>query len=365
MGKARPASPTVSEVAEAAGVGRATAARTLGGYGYVSEVMRERVLTAAEQLGYRANQLARSVSTGVSHTIGVVVADIANPFFGGVVGGISEVASAQGYDALVISTYEHLSEEVTAMNVLVDKRVDGIILASAATDQVSAAHLRVAQDQGIPVVLLDRLIPGVHLDAVVIENRSAARAATASLVAAGHTRIGFVWGPLMKGRPRFRRELAEATTQNVWTDGERLLGYFDALDDAGLPVDPDLVTIGEKVERRAYTEVTRMLALPEPPTALFCTETEALTGTLLALRDAGRSIPNDVSVIGFDDSSWATVMTPPLTMIEQPLLTLGRRVAEQLLAHLGHEASPESAAPLLELPTRLVERESVAPPPRD
>ena len=132
MGKPRPSAPTISEVAAAAGVGRATAARTLGGYGYVSAEMRDRVLAAADALGYRTNQLARSVSTGVSHTIGVVVADISNPFFGGVALGISEVASARGFDALVLSTAEHLEEEINAVNVLVDKRVDGIILSSAA-----------------------------------------------------------------------------------------------------------------------------------------------------------------------------------------------------------------------------------------
>lgn len=368
MGRARSASPTISEVAAAAGVGRATAARTLGGYGYVSAEMRERVLDAAERLGYRANQLARSVSTGVSHTIGVVVADISNPFFGGVVRGVSEVASARGFDALVISTYEHLDDEVAAVNVLVDKRVDGIILSSAACDPGSTAHLRLASDQDIPLVLLDRLIPGVELDAVVIENRAAARTATSRLVTAGHTRIGFVWGPPIAERPRFRRELVDAAARNLWSDGERLMGYLDALDDSGLPVDPDLVSVGEKTEDHAYDEVTRMLALDDPPTAFFCTETDAVTGTLHALRDAGLAIPSQVSVIGFDDSSWAAVMDPPLTMVEQPMLELGRRAAELLLARIDGEGPETDAAGAaggttqLELAARLIERESVAAP---
>lgn len=362
MGRARSSSPTISEVAAAAGVGRATAARTLGGYGYVSDEMRERVLAAAEQLGYRANQLARSVSTGVSHTIGVVVADISNPFFGGVVRGVSEVASARGFDALVISTYERLDEEVAAVNVLVDKRVDGIILSSAACDLASTAHLQLARDQDIPLVLLDRLIHGVELDAVVIENRSAARAATSKLVSAGHSRIGFVWGPPINERPRFRRELVDAAARNLWSDGERLMGYLDALDDSGLPVDPDLVTVGEKTEEHARSEVTRMLALDDPPTAFFCTETDAVTGTLHALRDAGLAIPSQMSVIGFDDNSWAAVMDPPLTMVEQPMLELGRRAAELLLARIDGEGADDGRRTQLELQARLIERESVAPP---
>lgn len=375
MGKARSSAPTISEVAAAAGVGRATAARTLGGYGYVSDDMRERVLAAAEALGYRANQLARSVSTGVSHTIGVVVADISNPFFGGVVRGVSEVASARGFDALVISTYEHLEDEVAAVNVLVDKRVDGIILSSAACDPASTSHLQLARDQDIPLVLLDRLIPGIELDAVVIDNRSAARTATGRLVSAGHTRIGFVWGPPVSERPAFRRELVDAAARNLWSDGERLMGYLDALDDSGLPVDPELVAVGEKTEAHTYDEVNRMLDLADPPTAFFCTETDALTGTLHALRDRGIPIPTGASVIGFDDSSWAAVMEPPLTMVEQPMLELGRRASELLLGRIdagmggGDAAGGSGSTPgtrashtQLELPARLIERASVAPP---
>ncbi|MEJ6489737.1 LacI family DNA-binding transcriptional regulator [Leucobacter sp. USCH14] len=361
MGKPRPSAPTISEVAAAAGVGRATAARTLGGYGYVSAEMRDRVLAAADELGYRTNQLARSVSTGVSHTIGVVVADISNPFFGGVALGISEVASARGFDALVLSTAEHLDEEINAVNVLVDKRVDGIILSSAACAANSTAHLQLPNEQGIPLVLLDRLIPGLDLDAVVIDNRAAARRATTELIKAGHSRIGFIWGPPVAGRIEYRRELVEAAGRNLWTDGERLTGYLDALDDAALPLDLDHIMLGAKTEERAYEAVTRMIALDSAPTAFFCTETDALTGTLHALRDAGRSIPDQVSIIGFDDSSWAAVMNPPLTMVRQPMLELGRQAAELLLSRI--DAAADDATPPMqrELGAEFIERASVAP----
>lgn len=359
MGRGRSSSPTISEVAGAAGVGRATAARTLGGYGYVSEQTRERVLAAAEELGYRTNRLAQSVSTGISHTIGIVVADISNPFFGGVVRGVTEVASARGFETLVISTYEHLDEEIAAMNVLVDRRTAGIILSSAAYDQASTGHLQLARGQGIPLVLLDRLIEGVDLDAVVIDNRSAARQATAALIAAGHSRIGFVWGPHMSAHPTYRRDLTEAAEQGLWSESERLHGYFDALDDAGIPVNPALVTVGEKTEAQAREEVARMLDLDHPPTAFFCTETEALTATLHVLRSAGRVIPDQVSVVGFDDSSWAAVMNPPLTMVDQPMLELGMRAAELLFERIDDGDDVERRTQV-ELQARLIERGSVA-----
>src|SRR5690554_2819150 len=182
----RSSPPTITEVAKEAGVGRATAARTLGNYGYVSSELRERVLDAAEKLGYRANSLARSMSTGVSHTFGVIVADIANPFFAGVIGGIAEKSRSRGFDTLVLSTGESLELERDAVGLLIDKRVDGIIIASAAVTVDQTQHIQDAQQRGIPVVLVDRVIKHLSTDAVAIDNRTAARAAVATLLDVGH-----------------------------------------------------------------------------------------------------------------------------------------------------------------------------------
>lgn len=351
--------PTISEVATAAGVARATAARTLGGYGNVSPEVRERVLAAAAELGYRTNALARSMSTGVSHTLGVIVADIGNPFFAGVVRAISDRLRERGFDTIVVSTGEDLAEEIAAMNVLIDKRVDGVIVASAAIERADVAHLTAAINHCIPVVLVDREVSPLDLDAVVIDNRAAAREAVDLLARAGHTRIGLIWGPSTDTRPPTRPELLAAAGKDLWTDAERLRGYLDALDHAGIRFDPDLVMVGEKTEAGATDEVARMLALPYRATAILCTETNAMTGALRAVRAAGLSYPADVSLIGFDDSSWAAVMDPPLTMIKQPMHALGTRAAEILLALIDGEITPRSRHTL---ETRLVSRESVAPP---
>ncbi|WP_307861158.1 LacI family DNA-binding transcriptional regulator [Microbacterium sp. SD291] len=360
MTNERAAPPTISEVAAEAGVGRSTAARTLGGYGYVSPEVRERVLAAAERIGYRTNALARSMSTGVTHTIGVIVADIANPFFGGVVRGISDASRTRGFDTLVLSTYEKLAEEIAATDVLIDKRVDGMIIASAALDPASADHILQARSRGIPVILVDRVVRGLHLDAVVIDNRTASREAVARLIAAGHRRVGFVWGPPLAERPSRRRDFIDVAARNLSTDGERLQGYLDALDDEGIAFDPELVMVGPKDEERAEAEATRMLGLADAPTAMFCTETDAVTGTLRAIRAAGLHVGSDVSLIGFDDSSWAAVMEPPLTMIEQPMLALGERAAEALLEMIDGGAD---SVRVHTLETRLIERASVQPPP--
>lgn len=350
------APPTISEVAAEAGVGRASAARTLGGYGYVSPELRERVMNAAEKLGYRTNALARSMSTGVSHTLGLIVADIGNPFFAGVTRGISDFSRKRGFDTIVLSTHEDLEEEKSAVGVLMDKRVDGMIIASAAVDRDDVAHIQDAISRGIPVVLVDRAVQHLVLDTVVIDNREASRRAVKHLIDHGHRRIGFIWGPPVKQPITTRRALSAAAARSLWTDGERLHGYLDALDDAGIPFDADVVMTGAKTEQNATTAVTRMLALDDRVTALFCTENDAVTGSLRALRANGLSYPSDVSLIGFDDSSWAAVMDPPLTMIAQPMLELGARAAEILLDEI-QGATPSRIMHTLE--TRFIERASV------
>ncbi|MEO6201333.1 MAG: LacI family DNA-binding transcriptional regulator, partial [Cryobacterium sp.] len=310
--------PTISEVAAEAGVGRASAARTLGDYGYVSPELRERVMVAAEKLGYRTNALARSMSTGVSHTLGVIVADIGNPFFAGVVRGISDASRARGFDTIVLSSHEEVEEERAALDVLLDKRVDGVIMASAALAHSDIEHVRTAIDHGMRIVLVDRVIESLDLPAVVIDNRDAARRAAAKLIAAGHRRIGFIWGPSTTAPVSTRRELTAASERNLYTDGERLHGYLDALDDARIPFDATLVMTGPKTEENAARTVAGMLAADDRPTALLCSETDAMTGALRAIRQQGLRYPADISLIGFDDSSWAAVMDPPITMIEQP-----------------------------------------------
>lgn len=361
--------PTISEVAAEAGVGRASAARTLGDYGYVSPELRERVMVAAEKLGYRTNALARSMSTGVSHTLGVIVADIGNPFFAGVVRGISDASRARGFDTIVLSSHEEVEEERAALDVLLDKRVDGVIMASAALAHSDIEHVRTAIDHGMRIVLVDRVIESLDLPAVVIDNRDAARRAAAKLIAAGHRRIGFIWGPSTTAPVSTRRELTAASERNLYTDGERLHGYLDALDDARIPFDATLVMTGPKTEENAARTVAGMLAADDRPTALLCSETDAMTGALRAIRQQGLRYPADISLIGFDDSSWAAVMDPPITMIEQPMHRLGARAAGLLLDELEGVAATSDlpaeavAGDIHTLATRLIERASVAAPP--
>lgn len=349
-------SPTVAEVAAAAGVGKATAARTLGNYGSVSPTARARVLAAAEKLRYRPNSLARSMTTGVTQTLGVIVADISNPFFAGVIRGIADACKASGYTAIVLSTDEKLAAERSAIGVLMDKQVDGIIVSSAAVRPDEIDHITEAMGRGIPVVLLDRTVKGLDLDAVVIDNRESARDAVRFMISKGHRRIGFVWGPALAESTLTRDQIVAAADRSLWSEAERLRGYLDALDEAGIEFSGQLISHCAHNEADAIGAVSFMLALPERPTALLATETDAMVGALRAIRQHGLSYPGDISLIGFDDSSWAGVMDPPLSMIAQPMLQLGKDAAQRVFALIeGKDLVPTIDT----IPTKFVARGSV------
>lgn len=353
-------SPTISDVAERAGVGRSTAARALGGYGQVKASVRERILAAAAEIGYRPNNIAKSMSTGSTTTIGMVLADVSNPFFAGVAQGIAVTARQNAHDTIIISTGESIAAERDAVQTLVDKRVDGIVLASSAVERDEVEHIERLQRAAIPVVLVDRANEFLRIDTVVIDNRAITRTAISGLIEVGHSRVGFVLPPTIAETVRTRRDLDTYLTTSLWTERERLRGYLDALDDAGLAFDARLILAGTS-ESEDLTDRYRALLLGEhPATAVFCTETAAVISTLAAFDELDIHYPDDVSIVGFDDSPWATIMRPPLSMIRQPTFELGAEAARLLLRRISGEAPSEPETVTLE--ARLVTRASVSAP---
>ena len=181
---------TVQDVARKAGVSKATAARVLGRYGTTSSAVKDRVLAAAQELGYQANELARSMTTGRSGSIGVIVGDIENPYFGLAVRGISDAARAEGFDVILANSGEEIKLERDAVQVLMGKRVEGLIVTPAKTSDTH--HLEELHRTGRPVVVLDRAIPGLSFDTVVTDDFTAASIATQRLIEAGHQRIAYI-----------------------------------------------------------------------------------------------------------------------------------------------------------------------------
>ncbi|GAA0486686.1 LacI family DNA-binding transcriptional regulator [Streptomyces olivaceiscleroticus] len=356
----RPA--TIPDVAREAGVSRSTASRALADYGSVSPDARERVRAAAEKLGYRPNLLARSMITGRTHTLGAIVADIQNPFFAGVTRGITDAARAAGYQVLLANTDEDVAAERAAVKMLRDKHVDGLIVAPAATTETG--HLAAAHAAGCPVVLLDRQAPGLPADSVTVDNHGAAQDAVRRLLAAGHRRIALV--SLLGSAPPAdtgAERAAAATplpTDPVSTGLERIEGYRAALREAGLS-DTDTYLRTGTFHREDPADLTAdLLALPEPPTAVFATDSMIALGVLSAARDHGLRVPDDLSLVTFDDTDWARAVRPRVSVVAQPVQELGARAVHSLITRIeGATRPPEHTV----LDTEYIDRESIAPPP--
>ncbi len=350
---------TLPEVAARAGVSTATAARALGGYGSVRESTRQRVADAAAELGYRANVLARSMITGSTHTLGVVMSDIENPFFRRSLRGIADAARSRGFEILLANTDEEFDKERTAVTLLAERRVDGMVICPA--DAGDRAHLHSIISSGIPVVLLDRRVSGLGADTVGIDNRKAARQATEKLLERGHRRIAILTGGTPEIGERLRRpDMKGVERLSATTVGARAAGYRDAMVAASAPVRPEWLSANGYRREDAVAETKQLMRSAEPPTAVLAFDSMQSLGALQGFRELGLRCPEDVTLLGFDDAEWADVVQPPLSVITQPAYDIGVQACELLLARIGGD---DSRPVHHRLPTTFVDRESVGPPP--
>jgi LacI family transcriptional regulator len=330
-------STTIRDVARAAGVSSATAARALAGYGYASSATRERVRREADRLGYRPNAVARSLVSGSTMTLGLVVGDIENPFFAAAARGIADVAEGRGYTLLLANSDEDIARERAAVDALRTRRVDGLVVVPSSGDE-AAGHLGAVARSGIPLVLLDRHVPGLETDTVMVDNAAGAARAVRHLLDLGHRRLGMV-----------------CDMPGIASTAERLAGYRRALAGAGIPPDDGLVSIGDSTQEGGRAAATKLLSRPDRPTAVFTANNFMTAGTMRAVRALGLRIPDDLALVGFDDLDWTTLVDPPVTVIAQPVAELGHRVAERLLARIDGEDGPPRR---IRLRTRLVVRGS-------
>lgn len=340
------AQPTIDDVARAAGVSRATAARVLGAYGYVGADTRKKVFDAAKKLAYEPNQLARSMATGRSKTIGVVIADIENLYFARAIRAITDTASAKGFAVILATTDEDIALEREAVRVLLSKRVDGLIVSP--TSSIDVDHLKRARDGGCPIVLLDRRVPVLNADTFAIDNYRAAHQAVASLIAQGHQRIALVSNAPSHGEKEYL----------ISSVRERIDGYRAAQHDANIEIDPVLVVLGGWDIEKLAEKVRRLFASPDRPSAVLATDSSVALVLLNVFREINLSIPDNVSLISFDDADWTAAVTPPLTVVSQPIRELAAAATEDLIARVTKETSGAGKETLL--PATLIERSSVS-----
>ncbi|MBX4892204.1 LacI family DNA-binding transcriptional regulator [Rhizobium bangladeshense] len=343
-------SVTVADVAKAAKVSKATAARVLGGYGVVSGKIRDQVMAAAAALEYRPNELARSMSTGRSGIIGVVVGDIENAFFSLAVRGISDAARLAGFNVIISNSGEKLEAEKSAVDLLIGKRVDGLIVTPARCDSLD--HLRDVRRAGMPLVLFDRSIPELDVDAVTGDDREAAIAAARFMLEAGHRRLAYV--SAMDAEDGGTTDIARISNSAV---RERVEGFVSVLTEAGLPNPLHYVRLGATDQPQTDAVIKHLLSDLSPPTAILASDSLVGLRVFKSLRSLGHFIPDDVSMISFLDADWTSVTVPPITVVDQRVYEMGKLAGERLIARIGQIPL---AVERLRVSTRLVIRSSVA-----
>ncbi|MET9257854.1 LacI family DNA-binding transcriptional regulator [Streptomyces sp. NPDC048182] len=330
---------TLSDVAERVGVSAKTVSRVLNGEGPVSEQTRDRVLAVTRELGFHPDLMARTMRIGSrDSTIGLVVPEIGNPFFGAVAGGIEEVTRERGLTLIMGSSEESVERERSLIATFLARRVSVLMVVPA----VGGDHrfLRRERAGGLPLVFVDRPAAGLTTDCVVSANRTGGALGTAHLIARGHRRIAFLGdGPAI-----------------LFTRRERFRGYRDALEEAGLPYRPELLAEGHDPEAAADA-MRRLLALDEPPTAVLTGNNFATVGVVKALAQSGR---RDVALVGFDDPMLADVLQPGLTVVAQDPAAIGGTAARLALARLD---GTRTAARRETIPVRLIPRGSGEVPP--
>lgn len=332
--------PTIRDVAKRAGVAPTTISRVINNSGYVSKETRQRVEAAIAELGYVPNTLARSLRFKKTNTLALVVPDITNPFWTTVARGVEDAASDRDFNVILCNTDESEAEQEKYLTVLLQKQIDGILLAPARS---TAEPVELIQRQGVPVVVLDRRVPYALVDMVRCDSELGAYRLVRHLLTLGHRRIAMLTGP-----------------QGVSTAEDRVAGYQQALGEIGLDANSDVVYYGEFTQASGYEMTQQALTATPRPTALFAANNFIAIGSLKALRDAGLQVPEDMTLVSFDDLPPAFIIDPFLTVTAQPAYEMGHRATELLLARLSGLVSTESQE--IVLPTETIVRRSSGPP---
>jgi LacI family transcriptional regulator len=327
----------MQDVAERAGVSVTSVSHVINETRPVSDGLRQRVLTAMDDLGYQPNRLARSLRRGQTHTIGMIIPDSANPFFAEMARGVEDTSFKNGYSVILCNSDGDLNKELLYTNVLVEKQVDGLLFIAAGLSTNGILDL---QTQKTPLVVVDRDLPDATVNSVLTDNAQGGWLATRHLIDLGHRRIACITGP-----------------SDVTPSAERVIGYRQAMIEKGIPVNGNLVVRGDFQYESAYRATIQLLRMDDPPTAIFACNDLMAVAVMSAALEQGQQVPRDLSVVGFDDVRLAAFANPPLTTIAQPKYEMGVVAATMLLERIRNLEAP---AQRKVFETSLVTRKSTA-----
>ena len=329
---------TVADVAKKAGVSVSTAARVLSGTGYASDDTRRLVLEAGRELGYVPNQIARSLRTRRTRTVGLLVGDVENSFYSVIAKYVEAVTKDAGYHVVLCNSDDDPKVEREYLKLLEGMRVDALIVTPTSKNR---RHLAALMDKDIVIVQVDRRVEGLEADAVLVDNEHGAASAVSHMIEAGHTRIGILTGEL---------EVPTAT--------QRLAGYERTLGEHGIAVTPSLIKSGSFHREHAIEDATDLIRARPAPTAIFAANNILAEAALIALEQQGLRVPRDVSIVAFDDVQWMSMVEPPITTVRQPVADMARSAAELALRRLREGREDRSSTVVFR--TELIERSSVA-----
>lgn len=329
---------SIKDIARMANVSCSTVSRALQRSSLISSRTTEKIQRIAQESGYRASAIARGLVTQRTKTIGVVVTSIADPFVSEVVNGIEECGNDHGYSVFLGNSNADPDRERKVVHSFAERRVDGIVVTSS---RVGALYIPLLSEMKVPIVLVNNQHPGEFVHSVMIDNVQGSLEATNHLIQLGHRRISYVGD-------RFGHQ----------SDTERLAGYRAALERADLPFLPELVIHGDGRSEGGMTAVETLLRLANPPTAIFCYNDMTALGALRRIHVSGMRVPDDISVVGFDDLFIASYTYPPITTVRQPMRRMGKLAMESLLELM----SGRDSAVAIKVPAELIVRDSTAPP---
>jgi LacI family fructose operon transcriptional repressor len=308
---------SIKDVAEAAGVSTATVSRVLSNGLHVRPEVRERVMATVERLGYRPNLVARSLRSQQSSTIGLIVSDISNPFFTAISRAVEDTAYEQGFSVLLCNTDENPEKEAIYLNLMHDTAVAGAIMSPTRQTIAKFADSNLT----FPIVVIDRAISNGDVDAVLLDNVDAAYRLITHLIEQGYRRIG-------------------ALCSEMSTGLERQIGYEKALRTHGLAPKSEYMKYVQPKAEAGYATTLKMLDLAEPPDALFAVNSLIAEGALRAIRERKLTIPDDIALVTFDETTWSSLVQPSLTLIAQPTYEIGKTAAELLLQRIADPDRP-------------------------
>lgn len=300
-----------------AGVSTATVSNALNGTRFVSKEVQAKIDKAIKELNYQPNILAKSLRIKESRIIGVLISDIANPFFSNVVRAIEEELSKQNYSILLCNTDSSVEKERKYLNMLIAQRVDGLIVSSAGN---TGDYFRSLDKTGVPMVFLNRCPEFMNSDVIMTNNIHGGYSATEHLIRHGFGKIAIIAGPL-----------------SISTGKDRMIGYKRALEDYGITELEELIKVGEFTTESGYNKMKELMNQETKPEAVFISNNSMTLGAYKYLKESQIAIPDEVAIFGYDDPDWADVVDPPISTVIQPTFQLGVNAAHLMLARIKNE----------------------------